>query len=254
MLLTIDIGNTNIVFALFDRDKLLFDDLRIETSRIHNEKDIAEFLEPIFKNEDISLKEVEDIIIASVAPRIDGFFRDWAKRIDKKPIFVNSDNANIKIKIDKPNGLGADRIAASIGAVKKYGNNLIVIDFGTATTFEVIDDQGSYVGGMISPGIKSCIKGLVSAAEKLNEYDFDKPKAGIPTNLQDALSAGIYYGYIGLVKEIITRLKKMYKMDLTVIATGGLGRQISGEIDLINFYDQNLVSYGLREIYKEICS
>lgn len=253
MLLTVDIGNTNIVFAVFNGEKQ-FLNVRHSTNAFKTEDEYYLFLKDHIENHGHKFNDIKHIIVASVVPQLNIMVKRLAtKYLNIKPRFIGDSDLkiNLNIKIDFPTQLGADRIAGSVGAIKKYGNNLILVDFGTATTFDVIGNNNDFIGGVIAPGINTSIKSLHHSTALIPIYEFKKPSKPIPTSSIDALSAGIFYGYIGLVKEIIERLKTSYGKELKVISTGGEGKIFKENVDLIDYYDPDLVIDGLRQIYKD---
>jgi type III pantothenate kinase len=157
---------------------------------------------------------------------------------------------NIKIKLDNPHEVGADRIATTVAAYKRYGGDLIVIDFGTATTFHVIDKRGSLIGGAIAPGIDLAANALHSAAAKLPKIAIEKPKKVIGNATIPAMQTGIYWGYVGLVEGIISRMRNERKIKMRTVATGGLSNVFLKATDILEYHDPNLIMYGLLEIYK----
>lgn len=253
MLLTIDVGNTNIKFAVYEGKKKLVDIIHTTNSN-KSEDEYYLFLKNLFEIHGISITKITAIIVASVVPQLNVIIeRLSAKYFSLKPIFINQPDLKLglKIKIDVPQQLGMDIVAGSIGAIHKYGNNLLVVDFGTATTFALIGDDHDFLGGVIAPGINTSIKALHHSTALLPLYEFKKPNKDIPTSTEDALSAGIFYGYIGLVKEIISKLQAAHGKKMTIIAVGGESREFKKNLDLIDHYDSDLVLEGLRIIYEQ---
>lgn len=253
MLLAIDVGNTNIVFTVFDgKSKKL--NLRHATDSYRTEDEYYFFLKSLIENASLKTNDIKDIIIASVVPQLNLMLLRLAnKYFGVVPLFIGDKNLkiNLRIKIDHPEALGADLIAGSVGAINKFGNNLLIIDFGTATTFGIIGDDRDFIGAAIAPGINSSIKALHRSTSLLPLFEFKEPSKVIPTSGEDALSAGIYYGYIGLVKEIVNRFQQAYPKKLTIIATGGDGENFQSIMPIIDHYDSDLVTDGLRKIYED---
>ncbi|MEQ9116339.1 MAG: type III pantothenate kinase [Rickettsiales bacterium] len=249
MFLAIDVGNTNIVFAVCDDRKI------ISTSRcITESKQDASFyhlfISKWLENEGIALQAIKNVVYASVVPMIDKVIDDLAeKHFKTKASNIKNCNFDLKIDIENPTSLGSDRIAVAVGAKNKYGNGLIIIDFGTAITFDVINEQGAFVGGVVCPGVTTSLNSLQKSAALLPKGEVNKISTRIPRNIDDALKFGSFYGYIGLVKEIVLRIKSEYNKPLRVIATGGEGCVITENVDLIDNYDPNLVIDGIIEIY-----
>jgi len=252
MLLAIDAGNTNIVFAVFDGEKLLGKwRLSTDISRTSDEYAIA--LLELFKLEDLDLLKIDAVVIASVVPQhnfaLKSFCSDY---LSKKPIMVDSKKikTGITIKLNESSEVGADRIVNSLAAYKIYKKDAIILDFGTATTFDVISSKGDYLGGVIAPGIDLSIKSLHRAAAKLPEIAVKKPTKIIGKTTVSAMQSGIFFGYLGLIEGITERIKKEYGKKMIIIATGGLATLFHGATDSINYLEPDLTIIGLKEIYK----
>jgi type III pantothenate kinase len=260
MLLAIDSGNTNIVFGLYQGPK------QISQWRLMNEPqrpadEYIIFLTQWMSLEGYSLDSIEDVIISSVVPEALFHLKGMAKRYFKnEPFVVGEPTVDIRmvIKIDKPESLGADLLVNAYGAYRRYGGPLIIIDFGTATTFEVIDGEGNFRGGSIASGINLTLKALYEAAAKLPSIAFARTNHVIATETKAAMQAGTYWGYIGMVKELIERTNQEYvknygPADLKVVATGGLCTLVTQDLPLIHHVDENLLLDSLAEIYSEVC-
>lgn len=252
MLLVIDIGNTNITIGVYKGDELI-GTYRL-TTRFQRTSDEYGFMLLSFLNaSSISVEDVQDIIISSVVPKINySFTNSIIKYLHKNPIFVGPGvKTGIDIRIDNPSTLGADRLVDAVGAYYTYGGPCLVIDFGTATTFDVVTQKAEFIGGATAPGIGICTNALSSQAAKLPEIEIQKPDKVIAKNTIKSMQAGIVYGYIGLTEYLIKKLKEEYGQDLKVISTGGLGRMIANETDLIDIYDADLTFKGLKIIYEK---
>ena len=250
MLLVIDIGNTNITIGIYNQNHLI-GTYRL-TTKLERTSDEYGFMLLSFLNaSNILIDEIEDIIIASVVPKIMYSFTNSIKKyFNQEPIIVGPGiKTGIRIKIDNPKELGADRLVDAAGAYYIHGGPCLVIDFGTATTFDVVNENGDFLGGATAPGIGISINALSSQAAKLPEIEIKKPKSIIAKNTVTSMQAGIIHGYVGLTENIITEIKKEYGQNLTVISTGGLGRIIYNETDLIDIYDPDLTFKGLKIIY-----
>lgn len=250
MLVVIDIGNTNITMGLVDKNEII-GNYRL-TTKLERTSDEYGFMLLSFLNaSNILVDEIEDIIISSVVPKIMYSFTNSIKKyFNKEPIIIGPGiKTGIRIKIDNPKELGADRLVDSAGAYYIYGGPCLVIDFGTATTFDVIDEDGDFIGGATAPGIGICTNALSSQAAKLPEIEIKKPKNIIGKNTVSSMQSGIVYGYIGLTENIINEIKAEFGQDLRVISTGGLGRMIFNETSLIDVYDPDLTFKGLKIIY-----
>lgn len=250
MLLAIDIGNTNITMGVYNQDELI-GTYRL-TTRFQRTSDEYGFMLLSFLNaSSIDQSQIEDVIISSVVPKINySFINSIKKYLHKQPIIIGPGvKTGIDIRIDNPSTLGADRLVDAVGAYYTYGGPCLVIDFGTATTYDVVSQKGEFLGGATSPGIGICAQALSSQAAKLPEIEIQKPDKIIAKNTIKSMQAGIVFGYIGLTEYIIDKIKQEYGHDLKVISTGGLGRMIASETDKIDVYDMDLTFKGLKIIY-----
>lgn len=251
MLLVADVGNTNITLGLYNNDELL-GTYRLTTwfKRTSDEYGfmILNFLNAI----QIKTDEIEDVIISSVVPKImHSFTNSFRKYINKEPIIVGPGiKTGIAIRYDNPKEVGADRIVDAVAAHYSYEGDLLVIDFGTATTYEYITANGTYCGGCICPGIEISAQALASNAAKLPEIEIKPTHTVLPSNTINAMQSGVFYGYLGSVEYLIDKYKDETGKDLKVIATGGLGRIISEHTDKIDVYDPDLTFKGLKIIYE----
>lgn len=252
MILTFDIGNTHIVTGIYDHKGNLKINFRIATGNNVTEDQLFSYLKNICDFNNINLKDVKDIVIASVVPNINMIFEYLAKKyFDLTPIWVNLD---LKLPFGfhkhlNPSGFGADRIIDIVKAVELYDNrSMLIFDFGTATTYEVLKDK-TYLGGGILPGINMSINALFGNTAKLPRVGFEKPSTILGRDTVEQIQAGIYFGYVGQIREIIRRVK-LELPDAFVIATGGLGEKISEELAEIDIYLPNLATDGLFEVYK----
>lgn len=245
-ILTIDIGNSNIVFGIFIEEKLQ-PVLRLETNTNLTPEIIKNFL----VDADI-FEGVSGVIVSSVVPKLDSVFEKFSiEYLKLKPIFVTKDNVDIRVNIDNPNELGADRIVNSYYGYQKYNSDLIIVDMGTATTFDIIFKEGSYEGGVIATGMKVSLDALVAKAAKLNPIKIEKPKNTIGKNTQEAMKSGIYFGYLGLIKEIIENIKRENNRDFKVVLTGGISTLFANE-DFFDYHEQDLTIQGIKLIYDKL--
>lgn len=237
MLLTIDIGNTNIVFAAFDGDAVR-QTWRVET---HG----GAFPEVSFA--------VTQVVIASVVPLVNeavsGFCRD---AFGVEPVFVTRENVGIEVALDKPEEVGADRLVNAVAVKALYSAPAIVIDFGTATTFDVINADGAYAGGVIAPGVNVSVAALEAAAVKLPVIEVTRPEVIIGSNTVHAMQSGVFYGYQGLVENIARRIVDEMGVQAKVIATGGLAPLFVQDCAVIDSVDQDLTLKGLRLIAENL--
>lgn len=252
MLLVMDIGNTNITIGLYDKKRLV-GTYRLTTWFKRTSDEYGFMITHFLNNEHVKIEEIDDVIVASVVPKImHSFTNSIRKYIKKEPIIVGPGiKTGISIKYDNPKEVGADRIVDAVGAHYTYGGNILVIDFGTATTFEYINAKGEYLGGCITPGIEISAQALSSNTAKLPEIEIKPTASIIGTNTISSMQSGIFYGYLGLTEYIINQFKKEVGKDIKVIATGGLGRIIQEHTDYIDVYDPELTFKGLRIIYEK---
>lgn len=250
MLLVIDIGNTNITLGLY-KGNVLKGNYRL-TTRFQRTSDEYGFMLLSFLNaSSIEIDEIEDIIISSVVPKINySFINSIKKYLYKEPIMIGPGvKTGISIRVDNPTSLGTDRIVDAAGAYYTYGGPCIVIDFGTATTYDVVSEKGEFIGGVIAAGIGITAQALSSQAAKLPEIEISKPDKIIGKTSVKSMQSGVVYGYIGQTEYIIKKLKEEYGRDMKVISTGGLGKIIASETSYIDIYDRDLTFKGLKIIY-----
>ena len=252
MILAIDVGNTNIVVALFDGEELK-NSWRISTDKNKTSDEIGITLCQLTEHSGISADQIEDVIISSVVPPImHSLCNAIRKYIKCEPMVVGPGvKTGLNIKYDNPKEVGADRIVNAVGAIHKYGKPLILVDFGTATTFCAIDRNGDYLGGVIAPGVKVSMNALFERAAKLPRVEIKKPQTAIGRNTISSMQSGAVYGQAGQVDRIVAEIKKeLQEDDVKVIATGGLSVLIAPESDSIDFVDKTLTLDGLRIIYE----
>ena len=249
MLLAIDVGNTNTVFALFKGRKLMHS-WRCKTESARSGDEYAVFLNQLFALSKNNFKQISDVIVSSVVPDVNFHIDIFCQKyIQTKPVFVDSKNAGIKIDLDTPSEVGADRIVNAVAVQAHHKAPAVVIDFGTATTFDVIDKGGIYRGGVIAPGIRLSIEALTKRAAKLPQIAIEKPDRVIGKNTLEAMQSGMYWGYIGLIEGILTRITAELKTKPLVIATGGLASLYAQSTKTIDVVDDNLILKGLLEIH-----
>ena len=250
MLLVIDIGNTNITLGIYNENDLI-GTYRLTTKMQRTSDEFGLMLLSFLYTSAIKSEDIDDIIISSVVPKINYSFTNSIKKyLHKDPIFIGPGiKTGIDIRIDTPSSLGADRLVDAAGAYYTYGGPCIVIDFGTATTYDVVTAKGEFIGGATAPGLGISANALSSQAAKLPEVEIQKPEKIIAKNTIKSMQAGTVYGYIGQTEYIIKKIKEEYGQDLKVISTGGLGRVISNETDEIDIYDADLTFKGLKLIY-----
>lgn len=255
MLVVIDIGNTNITIGIYKHNKLI-GNYRL-TTKLQRTSDEYGFMILNFLNASkVDEKEIEDVIIASVVPKImHSFLNGIRKYMHKEPIVVGPGiRTGISIKAENPKSVGADRIVDAAGAYYAYGGPCLVIDFGTATTYDYVDENGNFEFGVITLGIESSAQAMWTQAAKLPEIEIKKPKSILTKTTTTSMQAGLVYGYIGQSEYIINQFKKELGTNMKVIATGGLGKIIYKNTDLIDIYDRDLTFKGLKFIYEKYTS
>ncbi len=253
MLLVFDVGNTNIVLGIYE-DKELIKHFRISTDKNKTSDEYGILISSLFNHDKIDITKINDIIISSVVPNIMYSLENFCiKYLNIKPKVVGPGiKTGLNIKYDNPKQVGADRIVNAVSGIEKYGYPLIIVDFGTATTFCAISEKGEYLGGTISPGIKISSDALFERASKLPRVELIKPGMTICKNTVSAMQSGIIYGYVGLVEKVVTMMKKELNQENTkVIATGGLANLIASETDIIDTVDSLLTLDGLRIIHEK---
>ncbi len=252
MLLTIDAGNTNTVFAVFDKKKLL-GKWRIVTNRDYTADEYAMKITQFLEMGNIKQKKISAVIIANVVPQaMYPLVRMCKEYLNCEALIVGEEGVDtgIGIVIDNKNEVGADRLVDALAAFNRFGSNIIVVDFGTATTFNIVDINGNYAGGLICPGLNLSLKALHLAAAKLPDVAVAKPAKVVATTTIQAIQSGIYWGYLGMIEGIIKRIKDEISHNMQVVATGGLASLFSDATDLIDHIEPDLTIYGLQEMYE----
>ncbi len=251
MILTLDIGNTNIKTALFDGAEMV-KYWRLSTNITNTSDEYGITIMNLFQHEGISVKDVEGIVISSVVPTINFTIEHMCQNyFGKTPLFIGPGvKTGINIRYENPRELGSDRIANAVAAYEEYGAPTIFIDFGTATTFGVVGEGGAFLGGCICPGIKLASEALVTGTAKLPRFELTKPEHVIGRTTLTNLQSGMYYGYVGLVKNIVRKIKQELGQEAKVVATGGMAVMIAEESKAIDTLDGLLTLKGLRLIYE----
>lgn len=251
MLLGIDIGNTNITIGLFEGENLIAT-FRMTTKIARTSDEYGLLLCDMLNSKQIKLGQIDDVIIASVVPGIMYSFTSGIRKyLNKVPIIIGmGTKTGIKIITANPKEIGADRIVDAVAAYDLYGGPVLVIDFGTATTYDLILEDGAFAAGITSPGIRICANALWNDTAKLPEVEIKKPDSILAKDTITSMQAGLVYGYIGQTEYIIQKVKEEAKLStMKVVATGGLGKIIADATSMIDIYDSTLTMQGLRLIY-----
>lgn len=247
MLLAIDAGNTNIVFAVYDGEAIRCE-WRAVTKTARTADEYAVLLSPLLALNGLKFSDLQSAIIATVVPAALFDLRQLCRRyLNCEPLVVKDPNVDlgIKIRIDRPEAVGADRLVNAVAAHERYKGALIVLDFGTATTFDIVGENGDYEGGVIAPGINLSAEALHKAAAMLPRVALARTQAVIGKDTVPAMQSGLYWGYIGLIEGLVARIKTEYAKPMTVIATGGLAKVFYKQTPAIDHLDPDLTIRGL---------
>jgi type III pantothenate kinase len=251
VLLTVDIGNTNVVIGLFDGSALITR-WRLTTARDRMPDEWWVQLVTLSASEGFRIHAVQSIAIASVVPSLTAAFTELARqRLDIEPFVVNgSQDLGLLLDVDQPAEVGADRICNAIAALEHYGAPVIVVDFGTGTTFDVVDARGAYIGGAIAPGLAIAFDALTQRAARLFTVILEPPGRTIGRNTRESLQAGTVIGYAELVRGLIRRIREELGQDAPAIATGGLAPLVAPLVPEFSAVEPDLTLYGLRAAYE----
>jgi type III pantothenate kinase len=251
MLLAIDVGNTNIVFGVFRGEKLEAS-WRAETDVHRMSDEYAMLLKNLLDTYNLRFADLTGCIIASVVPPLIGTMQELAQRyLDRTALVVGAGiNSGVRIRTDNPAEVGADRIVNALAAHRYYGGPCVVIDFGTATTFDAVSAEGDYLGGAIAPGIGTSAEALFLRAAKLPRIELAAPPRVIGTNTSHSMQSGVMFGYVGLVEGLVARFRKEMGPAMKVIATGGLAPVIARMTSIFDQVDSDLTMQGLRMIFE----
>lgn len=253
MILVIDVGNTNMTFGVYQGSQLRAT-FRMMTKTPRTSDEYGVMLTQLLKNKGIETSELEGSIVASVVPDVmHSLIGALARYTDTKPMNVGPGvKTGIRIITEDPRAIGADRIVDAVAAFEKYGGPVLVLDFGTATTYDLITEAGEFAAGITAPGIRISSEALWTQAAKLPNIEIKKPKSILAQETISSMQAGLVYGQIGQTEYIIKKVKEESGIrNLKVVATGGLGRLIADETQAIDIYDSFLTLDGLRMIYEK---
>ena len=251
MILVIDVGNTHTVVGVYD-DKKLLSHWRISTDLNKTEDEYGMLVKNLLSNSNLSLSDIKSVVISCVVPPVSWIVKKMSLDYFKVSALIVGPGikTGICIKTDNPKEVGADRIVNAIAAYKLYGGPVIIVDFGTATTFCAVNADGVYLGGAIAPGLEISAEALVEKTAKLPKVELTKPKHSIGSNTITAMQSGIFFGYLGLTNELIRRFKIELGEDSVVVATGGQAELIGNESKLIDKVNPLLTLEGLHLIYE----
>ncbi|MGI6128301.1 MAG: type III pantothenate kinase [Planifilum sp.] len=251
MLFVMDVGNTHIVTGIYRGDDLLHH-WRIQTDRHATEDEYAMLFKNLFEHVGIRMEDITGVSISSVVPPLKRVLQLFVRKYFRlEPLMIGPGvKTGLNIQYENPREVGADRIVNAVAALETYGPPLIIVDFGTATTFCFINEQGHYVGGAIVPGVHVSAEALHQRAAQLTRVEVLKPDSVVGRNTVKAVQSGLFYGYVGVVDGIVSRMKELLTRRPTVVATGGLAEMISKEAETIDVYDPLLTLRGLKLIYE----
>ncbi len=251
LLLVIDIGNTNITLGVYRRGEIVAR-WRLTTGPQRTADEYDVLLSGLFRSQGLSPMDVEGIAIACVVPPLLPTFQALSqKRFGVDPLVVKPGiRTGVRIRIDNPRELGADRLVNAVAVQRLYGTPAIVIDFGTATTFDVVSAEGDYLGGAIAPGIGISAEALFRYTAQLPRIELNLPPSSIGHNTIHSMQSGVLYGYVGLVEGLVARIEEELGTKARVVATGGLANLIASQTKVIEVVDENLTLEGLRLIYE----
>jgi type III pantothenate kinase len=252
VLLTIDIGNTNITFGVYNTNQELKYHWRIKTDHGRMADEYGLIMLGLMRHEGVQFEQIRGIAIASVVPPLTQVFVEMVARFIKQPPLVIGAGVKtgVQIRYDSPRDVGADRIVDAAAVYKLYGGPACIVDFGTATTFDAVSATGDYLGGAIAPGIGIAAEALFSKTSKLPRVDLVRPPRAIGTNTVYAMQSGLIFGYVGIVEGMVARFREELGQNMRVIGTGGLAETIAQETTVIEVVNPWLTLEGLRLIWE----
>ena len=250
LLLAVDVGNTNTVFAVY-RDREALGQWRISTVRDRTADEYAAALTQLMTLDGIDHRDVGNVVISSVVPQALPALKAMCAHVfDCAPKIIGENlGVTVDIAIDNPREVGADRLVNAVAAHARYGGPMIIVDFGTATTFDVVDGDGRYCGGVIATGLNLSLEALHRAAAKLPRVAVERPPHVIGGSTVTAMQSGVYWGYVSMVEGMVGRIKAEFGAEMTVIATGGLSALFADATDVIDHVDRELTMAGLVQLY-----
>lgn len=253
MLLLIDVGNTNIVMGILEGDEFKYS-WRLGTKVARTSDEYGLQVDSILRHYGIDVEDIKDVVLASVVPNVQHTLKTMCTRyLGKEPMVIGEGTkTGMKIKYDNPKEVGADRIVNAVAAYDRYGGPCIVVDIGTAISFDVISKNGEYLGGAISPGIGISSEALFSRTSKLPKVELEEPKKVIGKNTVEAIQSGVVYGFIGLVDNVIENILEEMNYeakDVKIIATGGYAQLITSKSKYVEEYDYEITLQGMKLIY-----
>ena len=257
MLLTVDVGNTNTLFGVHANEADVPDvTVRASSRRDRMPDEWYAILEPGLRRNGIEPQDISGMVISSVVPGVTEWLRQMGDQLlGAHTIVVRSTvDLGIEVATDSPTETGTDRIVNSLAARERYGSPAIVIDFGTATNFDVVDIDGRYIGGALAPGLVVALEGMASRAARLFSVELEFPEHALGSNTIHAMQSGLMFGYLSLIEGMITRLSAEIEGEPVVISTGGLGASFAEHSSLIDHHDANLTLTGLRLAWKHLLS
>ncbi len=252
MLLCIDVGNTHTQFGVYEKGRLE-NDYRVASEVVRTEDEIGIVVLSLLEHDGIKLRKIEGVGISSVVPNLTGILERMSEKyFGCEPLIVNSDlDLGVRVDYDDPSAVGSDRVCAAVAGFRKYGGPLIILDFGTATTFDVVSAEGVYLGGAIAPGFETAAADLQRRAAKLPRIELRFPEDVIGKTTVKSMQSGIMFGAVDAMEGIVRRIKESLGVDATVVATGGFAKIMAAQTRVINHIEPTLVLEGVRIIYEK---